>query len=57
MFTWIPLYQEIARKVLEFENSQDQLPALLRNLADQGLPVGGREDQDAAGNRVPLCAN
>lgn len=54
MFTWIPLYQQIARKILEFEKRQDELLALLRDLADQGLPVGAREDEDAAGNRVPL---
>jgi 5-methylcytosine-specific restriction enzyme B len=54
MFTWIPLYQEIARKVLEFETHQDALVTLVRDLADRGLPVGAREDEDAEGNRIPL---
>ncbi len=37
MFTWIPLYQEIARKLLEFENRQDELLALLRGFAERGF--------------------
>src|SRR5258708_6781239 len=54
MFTWIPLYQQIAVKVLEFENRQGELVALLRGFADQGLQVGSLEDEDAQGNRFPL---
>jgi 5-methylcytosine-specific restriction protein B len=54
MFTWIPLYQEIARKLLEFENRQDELLALLRDFAGRGLQVGSLEDQDAPEHRVPL---
>ncbi len=56
MFTWIPLYKEIARKLLEFENRQDELLALLRGFAEQGLQVGSLEDEDTPGNRVPLTA-
>jgi 5-methylcytosine-specific restriction protein B len=55
MFTWIPLYQQIAQKVLEFETRQDELLALLRGFAERGLQVGGLEDKDAQGNRFPLA--
>lgn len=54
MFTWIPLYQEIAHKLLEFENRQDELIMLLREFAEHGLQIGALEDEDAQGNRFPL---
>ena len=54
-FTWIPLYREIAHKVLEFENRQDALIALLRKFAERGLQVGSLEDRDAEENRFPLA--
>ena len=54
MFTWIPLYQEIARKILEFETRQDELLALLRGFAERGLQVGALDDMDAQGNRFSL---
>ncbi len=55
MFTWIPLYQEIARTLLEFETRRDELLALLRDFAGSGLQVGSLEDEDAQGNRFPLA--
>jgi len=53
-FTWIPLYAEIARKLLEFETRQAELMALLRGFAEQGLQVGALDDLDAEGRRFPL---
>jgi len=69
-FTWIPLYSEIARKVLEFETRQDELIALLGRFAAQGLQagalaqssrfaahglqVGALDDLDAEGRRFLL---
>ncbi len=39
MFTWKPIYAEIAQKLLEFENQSEQLVKLLKVFADQGLTV------------------
>lgn len=55
MFTWIPLYRQIAHKVLEFESRQDELLSLLRRFADMGLQVGRLDDEDAEGRRFPLA--
>ncbi len=54
MFTWIPLYRQIAHKVLEFEHREDELTALLHDFASRGLLVGSLEDEDAQGRRFPL---
>jgi 5-methylcytosine-specific restriction protein B len=54
MFTWIPIYKELARKVLEFESRQAELLDLLREFAGRGMKVGSLEDEDAEGRRVPL---
>jgi 5-methylcytosine-specific restriction enzyme B len=53
-FTWIPIYAEIARKVLEFENRQGELVALLRGFVERGLQVGPLDDKDAEDHRFPL---
>jgi 5-methylcytosine-specific restriction protein B len=53
-FTWIPLYSEIARKVLEFESRQSELLGLLGQLRADGLKVILLTDRDASGNEIPL---
>ncbi len=53
-FTWIPLYAEIAHKVLEFENRQDDLLSLLGNLKADGLTVILLTDRDDAEHEIPL---
>ncbi|MDQ3546951.1 MAG: EVE domain-containing protein [Verrucomicrobiota bacterium] len=53
-FTWIPLYSEIAHRLLQFENRQDELVALLREFLERGLQVGALDDKDADGKRFPL---
>ena len=54
-FTWIPLYAEIARKVLEFEHRQGELIALLSGFAARGLQIGTVDgDLDAEGRRFLL---
>lgn len=53
-FTWMPLYAEIARKVLEFENRQPELLALLRGFEERGLQLGSLDDKDADKRRIPL---
>jgi 5S rRNA maturation endonuclease (ribonuclease M5) len=53
-FTWIPLYSEIARKVLEFENRQSELLGLLSQLRADGLKVILLTDRDSSGKEIPL---
>ena len=54
-FTWIPIYEEIAQKILEFENRQDELLKLLQELRDDDLKVIQLNDRDAAGKVIPLA--
>ena len=53
-FTWIPLYSEIAHKVLEFEDRQGELLGLLKELRAGGLRVILLNDRDANGEVTPL---
>jgi 5-methylcytosine-specific restriction protein B len=55
MFTWIPIYQEVARKVLEFESRQAELLSLLQKLRDEGLKVIQLNDHDASGKVFQLA--
>ena len=55
MFSWIPIYSEIAQKLLGFEQKQSDLVALLLSLQERGLKVGYFNDYDAEGNRTPLA--
>jgi 5-methylcytosine-specific restriction protein B len=55
MFSWIPIYAEIARRVLEYEERQAELLDLLVGLQKSGLKVGYFNDYDAQGNQFPLA--
>src|SRR5690625_715329 len=37
MFTWIPIYEETARRLLEFEDRQTELIQLIRRMTEAGL--------------------
>ncbi len=39
MFTWIPIYHEIASHILTLEGRQDELLTILKQMREQGLPV------------------
>ncbi len=54
-FTWIPIYSEIAHKVLEFENRQGELLGLLGQMRLDGMKVILLNDRDAGGKVVPLA--
>jgi 5-methylcytosine-specific restriction protein B len=54
MFTWIPLYQEIARYVLTYETRQEELIAVIRGLREQGLPVILLADRGRDGGEIEL---
>jgi 5-methylcytosine-specific restriction protein B len=51
---WMPLYKELADKVLEYESKQLELIQIARELADADLPVGGLDDQDGQGKKIEL---
>jgi 5-methylcytosine-specific restriction protein B len=55
-FTWIPLYRQIARKVLDFRDRQGELLDLLGQLMAEGLKVISLTDRDASGKDIPLAA-
>ena len=48
-FTWIPLYQKIAEKVLEYEGRQVELIAIIREAKELKLPVISLKDKDEKG--------
>ena len=54
-FTWIPIYSEIAHKVLEFENRQGELLSLLGQMRSEGMKVILLNDRDTEGKAVPLA--
>ena len=54
-FTWIPIYSEIAHKVLEFENRQGELLSLLGEMRSEGMKVILLNDRNAEGKVVPLA--
>ena len=39
LFTWVPLYTELAQKLLEFERKQIDLIAMIKQMRDKGLPT------------------
>src|SRR5262245_773805 len=53
-FTWVPIYKEIARKVLEYERDQAALIALIREMKKAGLQIISLSDEDADGNEFEL---
>jgi hypothetical protein len=55
MFTWIPIYEEIAEKILAFEKRQNEMLDLLGKLRAEGLKVIQLNDRDAKGNVIPLA--
>ena len=46
MFTWIPIYKEIAEKLLEYENRQADLIEIINDLRAEDLPVISISDYD-----------
>ncbi len=53
-FTWIPIYQEIAQKLLDYENRQDELIQIIKEIEIQGIPVISLMDKDVNDKEVPL---
>ena len=53
-FTWIPIYGETARRLLDWEGRQAELIAFLEQLRKDGLKVTPLSDQDDQGARFLL---
>jgi MoxR-like ATPase/predicted RNA-binding protein with PUA-like domain len=49
MFAWIPIYKDVAHKLLEYEHRQSELIDLLKQLKAKSLPVVSLTDQTAEG--------
>ncbi|QDT51694.1 5-methylcytosine-specific restriction enzyme B [Symmachiella dynata] len=54
MFTWKPIYAEIAKKLPEFEDHNEVLVSLLAEWHEQGLKVSSVVDKDASDAEVPM---
>lgn len=53
-FTWIPLYKELATRLLDWETRQPELIALLEKIRDDEFVVTPLIDKDAQGSRFLL---
>jgi len=52
-FTWKPIYKELAKNILEYEDRQSELLQLLRDLESEDLPVV-ITDKDAPNKTIQL---
>ncbi|HJS20879.1 MAG TPA: AAA family ATPase, partial [Anaerolineales bacterium] len=53
-FTWIPMYEELARELISWEHRQEELIAFLEELRAQGYVVTPLQDKDSTGTRSLL---
>ncbi|HEY5174771.1 MAG TPA: AAA family ATPase [Terriglobales bacterium] len=55
MFSWIPIYTELAKKLLPYRDRQSELIEMLKALEADGIPVGSIVDRDNEGKEIPLA--
>jgi 5-methylcytosine-specific restriction protein B len=53
-FTWIPIYEELARELTKWENRQNELISFLEELRTQGFVITPLSDKDGEGARSLL---
>jgi len=53
-FSWVQIYKEIASKLLDYENRQQELIDILKELKEEGLPIIRLTDLDKNNKEVPL---
>jgi hypothetical protein len=53
-FSWIPIYQELAEKLLGWRERQVELIEILKAAKAEGIPVGNLNDELTKGKRSPL---
>lgn len=54
MFTWIPIYAELAEKLLGYRNRQNELLGIINDLKNEGLRPVGTDDRDKQNKPIPL---
>lgn len=54
MFTWVPIYKELAEKMIKYEDRQGELLQILKDLGKQGNKVISLKDKDARGEETEL---
>ena len=55
LFTWVPLYQELADKLLAWQGRQDELIQFIESLREQGLTVTPLSDKKVnSSEKVPI---
>ena len=54
MFSWKPIYEELATNLLAYRDRQDELLAWLHEMKDEGVPVVKLGDENPKGTSVPL---
>ncbi len=54
MFTWIPIHEETATRLLEFKDRQAELIEMLARMRNQGLLTSSITDKDANDNQFQL---
>src|SRR6266540_6291936 len=53
-FTWIPIYQELAKELAGWENRQEELISFLEELRSEGYVITPLNDKDGDGARFLL---
>jgi hypothetical protein len=54
MFTWIPIHEEAATRLLEFKDRQSELIDIMTRMNALGLKVSKMTDKGEDGGRIPL---
>lgn len=54
MFTWKPIYVELATALLTWRSRQKELITILHAAKEQGVPVSTLQDKDKKGTKFPL---
>ena len=56
MFTWVPIYKELANKLLEYRNRQPELLEILQEMQNTGLTTIRLKDTAKGNKTIPLGA-
>ena len=53
-FTWIPIYKEIAVKLKDYKDKQQELIQMISEMKNKGLPTISLLDKNTEGQQIPL---
>jgi hypothetical protein len=54
MFTWIPIHEEAAKRLLEFKDRQHELIAILSKMHESGMKASSITDKGSDGSSFQL---